>query len=141
MLRRFWATVAVLALLCGFSAAPFTHAHHAIDAVSDEHHPHGDTLVHTHASPHARGGGHDSVPAPPGHHDSGDRIWSVDTFVCQLPAASHPPSPALLVFGEANVPSASSWLGAERLQPKANSPPAGSPPGLRAPPAILPVLA
>jgi len=141
MLRRFGAAVAVLALLHGFSAAPYTHAHHAIDSASDERHPHGETRVHTHASPHSHHGADHSAPDPAGNQDSDDRIWSVDGFVFQQPVRIHAPSPGLLVFGEPHVPLTSIWLGADRPQPKAHGPPVGSPSGLRAPPAFLPAFA
>jgi hypothetical protein len=141
MLHRFWAIVAVLAFLCGFYAAPYTHAHHTIDSVSDEHHPHGDTLVHTHAAPHADRAGDHPGPAPAGHEGRGELIWSMENFVFQQPVPSHAPSPALLVFGQPHVQLASAWLGAERPQPKAHGPPSNSPSGLRAPPASLPPFA
>jgi hypothetical protein len=74
MWGRLSAAVSVLAFVCGFAAAPYTHAHHAIDSVGDGRHPHGDTLVHAHASPHAH---HDAdhpdpEPAREGEHD---QIW------------------------------------------------------------------
>jgi len=141
MLRRFGAAVAVLAFVCGFSAAPYTHAHHAIDSVSDERHPHGDTLVHTHASPHSHHDADQSEPDPAGKEDSDDQIWSMDSFVFQPAVQGHAPSPVLLVFGESQVQLTSIWLGAQRPQPKAHGPPVGSPSGLRAPPAFLPTFA
>jgi hypothetical protein len=141
MLRRLGAAVAVLAVLYGCSAAPYTHAHHAIDSARDERHPHGETLVHTHASPHSRHGPDHPGPDPDGSHDSDEQIWSVDGFVFQQPVPSHPPSPVLLVFGEPHVQLTSSWLGADRPQPTAHGPPVGSPSGLRAPPALLPAFA
>lgn len=141
MLRRFGAAVAVLAFLCGFSAAPYTHAHHAIDAVSDEHHPQWETLVHTHASAHAHDDADHSEPEPAGNEDSDDQIWSVDSFVCQQPAPGHAPSPVLVVLGESQVQLTSPRLGVDRPQPKAHGPPAGSPSGLRAPPVSLPTFA
>jgi hypothetical protein len=141
MLCRFGAAVAVLAFLYGFSAAPYTHAHHAIDSASDERHPHGETLVHTHASPHSHHGADHPEPDPAGNQDRDEQIWSVDSFVFQQPVASHAPSPVLLVFGEPHVQLTSIWLGADRPQPKAHGPPVGSPSGLRAPPAFLPAFA
>ena len=141
MLRRFWAAVAVLGFLCGFSAAPYTHAHHAIDSVGDEHHPKGDTLVHTHASPHAHHDADHSEPEPAGDEDRDEQIWSVDSFVFQQSVPSPAPSPVLLVFGEPHVQLISSWLGADRPQPTAHGPPVGSPFGLRAPPASPPTFA
>jgi len=141
MLRRFWAAAAVLAFVCGFSAAPYTHAHHAIDSVSDERHPHGDTLVHTHASPHAHHDADHSEPEPGGNEDSHDQIWSVDSFVFQHAAPNHGLSVVLVVFGEPHVQLNSIWLGADRLQPMAHGPPVGSLSGLRAPPAFLPAFA
>jgi hypothetical protein len=141
MLRRFGAAVAVLAFLYGFSAAPYTHAHHEIDSVSDEHHPHGDTLVHAHASAHSHHDADHPEPEPAGKEDSDDQIWSVDSFVFQQPVPGHAPSAVLLVFGEPHVQPTSIWLGAHRPQPKAHGPPVGSPSGLRAPPAVLPTFA
>ncbi len=141
MLRRFSAVAAVLAFLCGFSAAPYTHAHHAIDSVSDEHHPHGDTLVHTHASPHSHHDADHSEPQPAGKEDSDEQIWSVDSFVFQQSVPSQAPFPVLLVSGEPHVQLTSMGFAADRLQPKAHGPPIGSPSGLRAPPAFLPTFA
>ena len=141
MLRRFGAAVAVLAFLYGFSAAPYTHAHHAIDSVSDEHHPHGDTLVHTHASPHSHHDADHPEREPADKEDSDDQIWSVDSFVFQQPAPGHAPPVVLLVFGELHVQLTSIVLGADLPQPRAHGPPVGSPSGLRAPPAFLPASA
>jgi hypothetical protein len=141
MLRRLGASVAVLAFLFGFSAAPYTHAHHAIASVTDEHHPQGDTLVHTHSTPHAHHDAAHSDPEPAGDEDREDQIWSVDNFVFQQAAPSAAPSPVLLVFGEPHVPLTRSWLSVDRPQPRAHGPPIGSPSGLRAPPASLPTLA
>ena len=141
MLRRLGAAVAVLAFLSGFSAAPYTHAHHAIDSVSDEHHPHGDTLVHTHASPHSQHDADHPERVPAGKEDSDDQIWSVDSFVFQHPVPSPAPSVVLVVCRELHVQLTSLWLGADRLQPKAHGPPIGLPSGLRAPPAFLPLFA
>lgn len=138
MLRHFGAAVAVLALLCGLSAAPYTHAHHAIDSVTDEHHPHQASLVHTHASPHSHHHADHHDPAPRSDEDHEDRIWSVDGFVFQQPTLNHDPSPVLLASGESHVQLTSIWLGADWPQPKAHGPPIGSPSGVRAPPAILP---
>jgi hypothetical protein len=139
MLRHFGAALAVVALLCGLSVAPYTHVHHAIDSVSDEHHPHGDTLVHTHAAPHSRQHADHSEPAGKQHGD--EQIWSVDSFVFQPPVPSPAPSPAALVLGEPHVQLTSTWSGVDRPQPKAHGPPVGSPCGLRAPPASLPTFA
>ena len=141
MLRRFWAVAAVLGFLCGFSAAPYTHAHHAIDSVSDEHHPYGDTVVHTHASPHAHHGANHSEPEPGSPEEDDEQIWSVNSFVFQQPVPSHAPPPVLLVFGEPHVQLTCIWLGAPRMQPKAHGPPVGPPSGLRAPPTFLPTFA
>ena len=141
MLRRIGAPLAVLALLVGLSAAPYTHAHHAIESVSDEHHPYGDTLVHTHASPHSRHDADHSKPEPAGKEESDEQIWAVNGFVFQQPVPSHAPSPVLLVSGELHVQLTCFWLGAPRMQPKAHGPPVGSPSGLRAPPVFLPTFA
>lgn len=141
MLRRIGAPLAVLALLFGLSAAPYTHAHHDIESVSDEHHPYGDTLVHTHASPHSHHDADHSEPEPADKKESDEQIWAVNGFVFQQPVPSHAPSPVLLVFGEPHVQLTSIWLGAPRTQPKAHGPPVGSPSGLRAPPAFLPTFA
>ena len=140
MLRHFGAAVAALALLCGLWAAPYTHAHHAIDSVSDEHHPQGETLVHTHASPHSHDDADHPDSEPTSDEDRDDRIWSVDSFVFQQPVPNQAPSPVLVIFGEPHVQLTSIWLGAHRPQPKAHGPPAGSPCGLRAPPAFLPAF-
>lgn len=141
MLCRFGAAVAVLTFLCGFSAAPYTHAHHAIDAVSDEHHPQGETLVHTHASAHAHDDADHSEPEPAGDDDRDEQIWSVDSFVCQQPVPGPAPAPGLLVSIEPHVQPTSPRLGVDRPQPKAHGPPVGSPSGLRAPPVSLPTFA
>lgn len=141
MLRQFGAAVAVLAVLYGLSAAPYTHAHHAIDSVSDERHPHGDTLVHTHASPHAHGDVDGSEPRPAGTEDSDERIWSVDGFVAQQSVPGQAPAPVLQIAGEPHVQLTSLGFVADRLQPRAHGPPTGSPSGLRAPPAFLPAFA
>lgn len=141
MLRRCGAAVAVLAILCGFSAALDTHAHQTIDSVSDEHHPHGDTLVHRHASAHTHADADHPDPQPAGKDDSTDQIWSVDSFVFQQPVPGHAPSPVHLVLGEPLIQLTSIWLGTQRPQPTAHGPPVGSPSGLRAPPAFLPPYA
>ena len=141
MLRRCGAPLAVLALLFGLSAAPYTHAHHAIESVSDEHHPYGDTLVHTHVSPHTHDDADHSEPEPAGKEESDEQIWTVNGFVCQQPVPSHAPSHVLLVFGEPHVQLTGIWLGTDRPQPKSHGPPVGSPSGLRAPPAFLPAFA
>lgn len=141
MVRRFEAAVAVLAFLCGFLAAPYTHAHHAIDSVSDERHPHGETLVHTHASAHSHHDADHPEPEPAGQEDSNEQIWTVNAFVFQPPVPSHAPSPVLLVFGEPHGQLTSICLGAPRTQPQAHGPPVGAPSGLRAPPAFLPAFA
>jgi hypothetical protein len=140
MLRRLGAAVAVLALLCGFGAAPYTHAHHAIDSVSDARHPHGDTLVHTHASPHSHHDADRSAP-PVGRDDGDEQIWSVDSFAFQRSVPSHAPSPVLQAVDAPYVQLTSVGVTADRLQPTAHGPPAGSPSGLRAPPAFLPAFA
>jgi hypothetical protein len=140
MLRRLAAAVAVLAFVHGLSTAPYTHAHHAIDSASDERHPHGATLVHTHASPHSDHGAAHPLPGPAGGQDS-EQVWSVDSFVFQQPIQSHAPLPALLVSFAPHTQLTSMWLGADRPHPKAHGPPIGSPPGLRAPPAFLPAFA
>jgi hypothetical protein len=140
MLRRFGAPLAVLALLFGLSAAPYTHAHHAIESVSDEHHRYGDTLVHTHASPHSHHDADPSGPKPAGKEESDEQIWAVNGFVFQQSVPSHAPPAVLLVFGEPHVQLTSIWLRALRMQPQAHGPPVGSPSGLRAPPALLPTF-
>src|SRR5690606_8076646 len=124
-----------LVFLCGFSAAPYTHAHDGIGSVSDERHPSGDTLVHTHASPHAHQDADHSGPRPDGEEGNDDQIWSVSSFVFQQPVPTHVPSPVLLVFDEPHVQLIGTWLGADRPQPSSHGPPAGSASGLRAPPA------
>ena len=141
MLRRFGAAGAVVALLYGLSAAPFTHAHHAIDSVSDEHHPQGDTLVHTHASPHSHHDADHPAPGPRDTEGGDDPIWSVDNFVFQQPVLSHAPSAVLLVLREPHVQLTSTWSGVDRPQPTAHGPPIGSPHGLRAPPPSPPAFA
>jgi hypothetical protein len=141
MLRGLGAPLAVLALLFGLTAAPHTHAHHAIDSVTDEHHPHGDTLVHTHASPHSHHDADRSEPEPAGKEERDEQIWTLNGFVFQPSVPSHAPSPVLRAFGEPHVQLTSIWLGAPRPQPKAHGPPVGSPSGLRAPPVFLPAFA
>lgn len=137
MLRRCGAIVAMLVVLGGFSAAPYTHAHHDIASVSDEHHPHGATLVHTHASPHSQHDADNSTPLPAGQEDQDDdQISSVPTFVSQQPPSADAPAVVLVVLGERHVQPARTWIAANRPQPKAHGPPIGSPLGLRAPPAL-----
>jgi hypothetical protein len=135
MLRHLGAAVAVLALLFGLSAAPYTHVHQAIGSASDTQHPHGATLVHTHASPHSH-----HEPGQPGSEPTSgeDQIWSVDSFVFHLPVPDQAPSPVLCAFGEPHAQLTRVWLGADRPQPRAHGPPIGSPSGLRAPPDTLP---
>ena len=140
MLRRLSAAVSVLAFVCGLAAAPYTHAHHAIDSVGDERHPHGDTLVHAHASPHA----HQDADHPdrgPAREEEHDQIWSLNSSVSERPAPSHAPSVVLVAFGEPHVHLPGLWVDADRLQPKAHGPPVGSLTSLRAPPAFLPAFA
>jgi hypothetical protein len=122
------------------SAAPYTHAHHAIDSVTDERHPQGETLVHTHASPHSHDDADQRQSEPTSDEDREDRIWSVDSFVFQQPVPNQAPAPVLVVFGEAPIQLTSVWLGADRPQPKAHGPPARSPSGLRGPPVFLPAF-
>lgn len=138
MLRRFGAAVAALALLYGFSAAPFTHAHRVIDPVSDEGHPHGTTLVHTHASSHTHHDGDDTRPGAPGQ-EHGERTWSVESFVFQPVAHADAPVPVLCEFGELHIQLTDNSQGIPLPQPKAHGPPVGQPSGLRAPPAFLPL--
>lgn len=140
MWRRTGAAVAVLAILYGFSAAPYTHAHHAIDSAGDERHPHGDTLVHTHASPHAAHAGH-SEPDASGRDHRDERIWSVDSFVFQQTVQTQAPFPVIHVFGEVHVRPSGTRLTTDRPQRRTHGPPVGSPSGLRAPPASLPSFA
>lgn len=139
MLCRVGASVGVLALLSGLLASPYTHAHKAIDSVTDEHHPHGQTLVHTHATSHAH---HDddsdrSEPEAGRSHEP-DRIWSVASFLFQQPSLPGAPAPALFECVEAPPVLTSVWLGAARPQPKAHGPPLELSSPLRAPPALLP---
>jgi hypothetical protein len=140
MWPRSGAAVTVLALLCGVWAAPYTHAHRELDSGAGGHHPHGRTLIHTHASPHAHqdAGRPDADPA--GHPDETDEIWSVDGFLFRQPAPSQPPAPVLMVYSEPQVEVTSARLSAHPPQPQAHGPPLGSPSGLRAPPAFLPAL-
>lgn len=139
VLRRCGTAVAALALLFGFSAAPFTHAHHDVDSVNDEHHPPGGALVHTHASPHAPPDADHSTPEDASDEDRGERIWSVESFVFQQPIPQEAPAPVLCVVGEPYVQPVGPSLSACPPQPRAHGPPVGSPPsGLRAPPAFLP---
>jgi hypothetical protein len=140
MWRRFGAAVAVLALLCGFSAAPYTHAHHTIDSVSDADHPHGWSLVHTHASSHPHHDAGHSEPEPVDQDDGGDRIWSVNSFVFQQPVPGHAPSPALVAAGEPHIQRTAVWLSAPLPEPRAKGPPTDSSSGLRGPPAFLPLF-
>jgi hypothetical protein len=140
MWPRSSAAVTVLALLCGVWAAPYTHAHHAMESATGGHHPHGKTVVHTHASPHSHHqAGHPGADSA-GDDDEADRIWSVDTFVFRQPVASQAPVPLLMVYGEPPVQLASVCLSAHPPQAKAHGPPVGSPSGLRAPPAYLPAF-
>lgn len=140
MLRHCGAAVAVLALLYGWSAAPYTHAHRAIDSLTDERHPHGVTLVHTHASPHAYHdagrSGHDSG----GAEDRQDQVWSIGSFAFHPPAPHEAPAPAFVDVGTPYVQPAGNGSRADRLQPMAHGPPAVAPPGLRAPPEFLPAF-
>jgi hypothetical protein len=137
MMRRLGAIVALLAFLGGFSSAPYTHAHHDIDSVSDEHHPHGGTLVHTHASTHSHHDADDPKPQPASQEDNDDdQIWSVQTFVSQQPPSGDAPPVVLVVFGELHIQPPSTWIAANWPQPKAHGPPTGGANGLRAPPAF-----
>lgn len=140
MLRRCGAPFAVLAVLVGLSAAPYTHAHHAIDSVSDERHPHGESLVHAHASPHAHHHADHPDPEPAEEEEGDGPTWAVDSFLFQQLEQSHAPSPILLVFAKPHVQLRGIWLGAPRMQPRAHGPPVELPSGLRAPPAFLPLF-
>ena len=141
MLHRFGAGVAVLALLCGSFAAPYTHAHHAIGSVSDEHHPEGQSLVHTHATPHGHHDDHESGPEASRKHRGDERSWSVDSFLFQQSTVTDTPTPGLLLFGAPPLALTSVWLGADRPQPKAHGPPLSLSTALRAPPVLLPTFA
>jgi hypothetical protein len=140
MWPRSAAAVTALALLCGVWAAPYTHAHPARDPGAGGHHPHGTTVLHTHASPHSH---HDAGRAhtdPAGPGDEADQFWSVDSFVFRQPVPSQAPAPGLTVYGEPPVQLTSARLSAHRPQPRAHGPPIGSPSGLRAPPPFLPAF-
>jgi hypothetical protein len=140
MLRRFEAAVAVLACLYGFSAAPYTHAHHTVASVIDERGPAGPPLVHTHVSPHSHHDADHPERGPVGH-DSQDQIWSVDNFVFQQASSTHDPGVDVVIAGKPHIQLRSMWLGADRLPPRAHGPPVGPPSGLRAPPVFLPAFA
>ncbi|MBM3778419.1 MAG: hypothetical protein FJW23_09305 [Acidimicrobiia bacterium] len=137
------AIVSVLALLCGFLAAPYTHVHRGVDAVHDPAHPHGRTLVHTHASPHAHGHQHgdDSRPAPADTGGGDEQIWSVASFVFQSPA-SPGSAPLCVAAGRSPLPWPTGVLVRLDFQhPRVHGPPVGSPSGLRAPPSFPPASA
>jgi hypothetical protein len=138
MWPRSGAAVTVLALLCGVWAAPYMHAHRTMDPRSDGPHPHGRTLLHNHASPHAHHDAGRGDADPAGLPDEAEQIWSVDSFVFRQPVPGQAPTPALMAYGEPQVPLTSACLGAHPPQPRAHGPPPGSPSGLRAPPAFPP---
>ena len=129
-----------IAIVCSFAAAPYTHAHHAIDSVGDERHGHGDTLVHAHASPHAHQGADDDDQEP-GREDEHDQIWSVNSSVVAQAASGHATPFVLVMSGELHVHLTSVWVDASPLHPKAHGPPVGSLASVRAPPAYLPASA
>lgn len=141
MLRAGVAGIAVAALLFGFAVAPYTHAHTAIDSVSDERHPHGATLVHTHATPHSQQqeSGHESPVRPDG--DSHDEIWSVASFIFQQSARPDTPGPALILAGATPVEGSSTGAGVPGPEPSAHGPPVVSLAALRAPPIVPPASA
>lgn len=132
MFRRLGASLAVLALLSGLSAAPFTHAH-------DDHHADGGTLVHSHTTSHE----HESIDESGRHVDEGEdrgATWTVDTFFGQPLATVHAPSPGILITAATDVDRDSVWLGTQRTEPVAHGPPAARPSSLRAPPLVQPTL-
>ena len=133
MFRRVGAGLAVLALLSGLSAAPFTHAH-------DDHHADGGTLVHSHTTSHE----HEIVEESGRHVDESEHragaIRAVDTFVGQPLAVVHAPIPGVLITAAIHADLDSVWLGTHRTEPVAHGPPAAFPPSLRAPPLIQPTL-
>jgi hypothetical protein len=137
MLRRCEACVALLALLAGFAAAPYTHAHHVIDAPGDAHHPR--TQLHTHATPHAPHR-HDAEPPPSETPDEDERIWSVATFVAHQPLPLQAGAPVILPRRHLHVELSRVWFVPHRLTPAAHGPPVVFPRSLRAPPAFLPLF-
>jgi hypothetical protein len=144
MVRRLSSCAAVLALLQGFWAAPYTHAHRSTG--TDEHRPHGHSVVHTHAAPHSHDHPH-TAPHPDDpddgscRHDADERVWSVDSFVCGQPAAVSAAAPALVPAGTPTVALIDFQLSPGQLRPRAHGPPSATPCGLRAPPAFLPAFA
>lgn len=133
MLRRWAAGTAVLALLLGLAAAPYTHVHQAFEAPGDEHHSHAPTLIHSHVSSHSPERDAGDAGAHVGEA-SAERIWSINSFVFQQAAAPHAPTSALFVSAVAFAEVTSVWLGAHRTHPEAHAPPPTSSSGLRAPP-------
>lgn len=137
MLRRLGAGTAVVALLYGLLFAPYTHVHSAIDSVSDEHHPRGHALVHSHATSHAH---HDDVAEGPEAEgpDHDERILSVASFVFPEAAPGPVESIAILVSVQPLSELTSVWSGIHRPQPQAHGPPLDWSSPLRAPPAFPP---
>jgi hypothetical protein len=139
MWRQAGTVAAIIALLLGNGLAPYTHAHHSI-ATGDHDDHHGNTVLHAHAAPHAHHDvGSDEARPAVGDNDQ-EQVWSVDVFVAQPSSSHHLPSPIVASCPAPDDPLTSVWLGALRLRPAAHAPPVSSPPGLRAPPALLPAI-
>jgi hypothetical protein len=133
MLRCLASVVALVGLLCGFAAAPYTHMHHASDAEADEDHAHASTFVHTHTSSHDV----ESLDHHPSAHveeSVPEEIWSLDTFVFPQSKTTHAPAPALIAYQAVDArPKVICFIG-NRLAPWAHGPPAAADSPLRAPP-------
>ena len=118
---------------------PYVHAHQGIHRVADEDHPHGETLVHSHLTPHSHD--HDeSEDAPDSDSTDEDRIWSVAMFVAQQPAPVSTNVFLVVAFAASQDPVETQRLLVDRDRPRAHAPPLVHSPSLRAPPAVLPIF-
>jgi hypothetical protein len=148
--RRPAAVLAVLALLLGFAAAPYTHFHSSAAAG----HHHGDDispgtasnapLVHSHRASHVHGTHteqtdveHDGAPA--NEHDV-EQIWAVDGFIFQVTAAPQASVPVVLSYLSVHADADRVGIGRPVVVPPAHGPPFQPATALRAPPAFPPVL-
>lgn len=136
MVRRFGATLSVMALLLGFLAAPYSHVHQSVRGLSDAHDDHSRpaALLHSHASPHS---GHPDSHHPPveGGQDAEQTVWSVAGFVFQPAPAAYAPAPGLPVSSLAQAVSPTTRVrGVSVTRPGAHAPPFLTASSLRAPP-------
>lgn len=140
MLRRWSALAAIVAVLCGVGATPYTHAHHAIDSVADDHHPRGATLVHSHIAPHEDRHDHESGRESDHRETADDPVWSVAPFVAHQQAVSSVYVPLAVNFVPALPHVEPTTVRIERDRPRAHAPPPARSLSLRAPPSLLPIL-